>query len=133
MRLYKMEITEFPKLTAYESGNRFMPEGYVEQYPSGLEDEWIDFCTAEFGGYRSFFLPNETKLYRSRSSARDKVRIVERWGGEAIILEAQVSEFIPIEEANKRRRQARAMVRIEKLQAKIYEIEDDHQIGPVPF
>jgi hypothetical protein len=129
MRLYKMEITEYPKLTTPASGNVRMPDGYVESYPKGLEDEWVEFCEAEFNGFRSFFLPNENKLYRSRSSARDKVKIVERWGGKARILEAEVSEFIPVEEANLRRKRERDQRRIEKLRQKIAEIESETFLG----
>lgn len=119
MRLYKIEITQRPELvTPRNTEDRRIPEGYVESYPAGLEQEWVEHCEAMWGEFRSFFLPSETKVYRSRSSARDKQKIVERWGGRARILEAEVSEFIPSEDAKRKREIARLEERLEDLKWK---------------
>jgi hypothetical protein len=62
-------------------------------------------------------------MYLSRSSAQEKVDIVERWGGKARLLEAELSEFIPVEEANQRRKRARNAKTVERLRARIAELE----------
>lgn len=111
MKLYKIEITEHPKRTTPYG----RADGVVEEYPKGLETAWLDHCHELFGEFRSFFTPSESKLYRSRSSAADKVRIVERWGGKARILVADVGEFVPVAEVAKRRKIAALDQSIAKL------------------
>ena len=38
---------------------------------------------------KPFFLPDENKVFRSRSSAKERVDIAERWGFEAVVLECE--------------------------------------------
>jgi len=122
MRLYKIEILQSPETVhvpvEWEPG---IFVGFTRLADDELHAQWVD----EFGADKEYFNPSESKLYRSRSSARDKVRAVERWGGKARILEAEVSEFIPVEEANLRRKRERDQARIEKLRQKIAEIESE--------
>lgn len=110
MRLYKMEVTKQP--------GRFVNFNGVV-LPDQNKDEWIVFCLEKWGKVIDYFNPSEDRLYKSRSSALDKVRIVEFYGGEAQLLEAEVSPFLPVEMMNARRKRHRDSVRIEKLQAKI--------------
>lgn len=142
MRLYTFEITHVPaesqKYIYFPDGEErkvqdssWRPEGWVE-YLDEMADRgarWALIAIDE--GYR-FFWPSEDVLYRSRSSARDKVKIVERWGGQARILEAEVGEFVPVAEANKRRKQQRAQERIDKLRAEIDRIRNESGLE-VPF
>lgn len=121
MRPYKIDITERPKLTVDPNSRA----EYPIQYPAGKEAEWATHCEVMWGRLDSFFLPSEHKIYRSRSSAREKQQVVERWGGEAAILEAEVSAFIPVEVANRRRKNARSASRIAKLQAEIERLRED--------
>lgn len=139
MRLYTFEITHVPAesqtyidfpngVSRKVQDSSWKPEGWVE-YLDEMADigaRWALIAIDE--GYR-FFWPSEDVLYRSRSSARDKVKIVERWGGKARILEAQVSEFIPVEEANKRRKAERDQQRIERLKDKIHAIKMGMEYG----
>src|SRR5690625_1057717 len=122
MRLYKIEILQSAVTVhvpvEWEQG---VFVGCTRLADDELHAQWVD----EFGADKEYFNPSESKLYRSRSSARDKVRAVERWGGKARILEAEVSEFIPVEEANLRRKRERDQARIEKLRQKIAEIESE--------
>lgn len=116
MRLYKMEVTKQP--------GRFVNFNGVI-LPDQNEDEWIGFCLEKWGKVIDYFNPSGDRLYKSRSSALDKVRIVEFYGGEAQILEAEVGEFIPVAEANKRRKRTRNAARIAKLAAQIKAIEGE--------
>lgn len=120
MRLYRIEILQQPETVRVPVER----EPHVFVWFTRLADDelhaqWVD----EFGADKEYFNPSESKLYRSRSSARDKVKAVERWGGRARILEAEVSEFIPVEEANQRRKNERNQARIRKLQDQINAIQ----------
>ena len=120
MRLYKIEILQSPETVRvpveWEPG---VFVGFTRLADDELHAQWVD----EFGADKEYFNPSESKLYRSRSSARDKVKAVERWGGQARIMEAEVSEFIPVEEANQRRKNERNQARIRKLQDQINAIQ----------
>lgn len=130
MRLYKIEILQSPETVRvpveWEPG---VFVGFTRLADDELHAQWVD----EFGADKEYFNPSESKLYRSRSSARDKVKAVERWGGQARILEAEVSEFIPVEEANKRRRIKRDLERIKKLEDKIMHIKFTSEIEDLPL
>ena len=117
-RMYKMEITKYPDGAIYE-----WDEGAFDVNEDWEPEGWAEYSDNEFGNYMPFFWPSQSKIYRSRSSAQSKVDIVRMWGGEAVILEAELSEFVPIEVANARRKRARTSVRIEKLRQKIAELE----------
>jgi hypothetical protein len=123
MRLYKIEITSVPKESlifidhgdgddSYIADEDWVPEGWPE-HTAAMAFEGHAWAQ----GSPAFFWPSEDKHYRSRSAAAGKVTIVERWGGEAILLEAEVSGFVPVEVANRRRKDARDAKRAEKLRA----------------
>jgi hypothetical protein len=120
MRLYKIEIIHRPELTR-ELHEEYEGDGHTTEYVTyhladpKLRKEWEATGITGPDTHFHFFLPSETKLYRSRSSARAKQRIVERWGGMARILEAEVSEFIPSEDAKRKREIARLEERLEEL------------------
>lgn len=130
MRLYMIKIIGRPaeslaSIDIAEDGTR------VGRGLSGWKPEGWDAFTAAMAleGHRwaeespGFFWPSETKRYFSRSSAADKVAIVKRWGGEAILLEAEVGEFIPTDSANAIRKEKRDQKRVEALKAKILAID----------
>ena len=120
MRLYRIEILQQPETVRVPvEWEPHVLVGFTRLADDELHAQWVD----EFGADKEYFNPSESKLYRSRSSARDKVKIVERWGGKARILEAEVSEFIPVEEANQRRKNERNQARIRKLQDQINAIQ----------
>lgn len=114
MRLYKIEITSIP---AGSEAYDWKPAGWDEFVLSRIDEGamWLP--------ERAFFWPSTDRFYRSRSSAAEKVAIVERWGGTAIILEAEVGAFIPVSEANKLRKRRRDVARVERLRAEIARIE----------
>ena len=122
MRLYRIEILQQPETVRVPvEWEPHVLVGFTRLADDELHAQWVD----EFGADKEYFNPSESKLYRSRSSARDKVRIVERWGGRARILEAEVSEFVPVEEANQRRKNERDQQRIRRLQDQINAIQAD--------
>lgn len=115
MRLYKIQITHYPPMTVetHPEDDVYFKTHHLAD--PALREAWeMSGITGKESHYH-FFLPSETKLYRSRSSARDKQLIVERWGGKAQILEAEVSEFIPIADANRKREIARLEERLGEL------------------
>lgn len=119
MRLYKIQIIGRPaesldRVELEEDGTR-TGYGLPGWKPAGW-DVHVENMGWEPG--TEFFWPS-TGPFFSRSTARDKQRIVQRWGGEAIILEAEVLNFIPVTEANALRKRRRDSVRIAKLQAQI--------------
>lgn len=123
MRLYKIEITSVPRESLIFIGDTEGDNGFIRDEDWAPEG-WAEH-TAEMAleGHRwaqnspAFFWPSEDKHYRSRSSAAGKAAIVERWGGQARILEAEVSLFVPVEDANRRRKAHRDAKRAAKLRA----------------
>lgn len=115
MRLYKIEITEKPELISEEHGDDDVYYSTLHLADPALREEWENSGITTKDSHFHFFLPSETRLYRSRSSARDKQKIVERWGGRAHILEAEVSEFIPSEDAKRKREISRLEERLADL------------------
>jgi len=118
-RMYKMEITKYPDGAIYE-----WDEGAFDINEDWEPEGWQEYSEEKFGAYKPFFWPKQNKLYQSRSAAQSKVDIVRRWGGEAIILEAELSEFIPVQEANKRRKQKTLLTRLEKAVDKAQNLRD---------
>lgn len=128
MRLYKIEITSVPaecdeiheiQVGSYVTNHRnWKPEGWDEHvaYCAEQGELWAMNCTY-------FFWPSTDKFYRSRSSAQEKVAIVERWGGEARILEAEVGAFVPTTEENAIRKHNRTTARARKLREQGYALQ----------
>lgn len=141
MRLYKMEMTALPdaaKMTVagdwdivesrYGRIWEELADGFVVvQDPEWIPEGWGLHVAAMGWEEGDFFWPAEHKHYRSRSSAVEKKSIVERWGGQAVILEAEVSAFVPVEEANMRRKMQRDAQRAEKLRAAANRIMASHE------
>lgn len=115
MRLYKIQITHYPPMVAEEHYEDDVHYSTYHLANPSLRDAWEASGITGKDSHYHFFMPSETKLYRSRSSARDKQRIVERWGGKAIILEAEVSDFIPTQDAKRKREITRLEERLADL------------------
>ena len=58
-------------------------------------------------------------MYKSRSSAVNRGKRAERWGATVTIMEAEVSEFVPVTEANARRKIQAMNERADRLQSKV--------------
>lgn len=123
-KLYKILITEVPAVCddlrwewdedvqALVRTRGWKPAGWVEYVRERILDG------AKWSEDQHFFWPSEDKTYRSRSTAAGKVAIVERWGGKAIILEADVSAFVPAVQAKAKRSYERKMAQVHRVEAK---------------
>lgn len=131
MRLYKMQITDYPAeafgepYKDHESGETFSdfdrswkPEGWKE-HVDDQADNWGRSWAADarMDNYR-FFWPSEKRTYLTKEAAESKAWAVRRWGGQAIVLEAEVGEFVEVETAKRNRQQAKDLEKAEKLRAK---------------
>lgn len=149
MRLYKAVITDipaeakvnfwkhFPELSAIDDS----PEewGYstwdfaetLIQNPDWKPIGWEKFINemAERGDCQwavdlavdsyPFVWPNMGGMFQSRSAARARAKRAERWGATVTIMEAEVSEFVPVAEANARRKIQAMNERADRLQSKV--------------
>lgn len=129
-RLYKMQITGLPAEAMVPAKDfdpsdpifsldpNWKPAGWKEWVDEAADDwgrEWAKRCRDE--GY-PFFWPSEKRTYQTKETAESKAWAVRRWGGKAIVLEAEVGEFIEVEAAKRNRQQAKDMAKAEKLRAK---------------
>ena len=131
MRLYKMQITNYPP-EAFgapykdpESGEMFSdfdrswkPEGWKE-HVDDQADNWGRTWAqdAREDNYR-FFWPSEKRTFLTKEAAESKAWAVRRWGGQAIVLEAEVGEFVEVEAARRNRQDAKDLEKAKKLRAK---------------
>lgn len=91
------------------------PEGW-EEY--AVENGIVD----ETGAPRDFFWPKTDVPYKSRSSAQYRVNAINRWGGNAVVVEC-TPNWVPVAEANKRRAAARLQARIARKRAELAALE----------
>ena len=151
-RLYKAEMTGFPPealiwrhendVPEWEAGFEVAEETrtdgvwYALEDPSWVPDDWaeyvltnqlIDRRETERQGhtvYMGFHWPSTERIYKSRSSAQDRVNLIEMWGGKAELMET-TTDWIPVSKANARRRNKARLERIEKLDAEAQRIADE--------
>ena len=83
----------------------WQPEGWTEY----AEDN--DIRNRHNGAPSAFFWPDTTRIYKSRSSATRRKRLIEQWGATAEIYEADLA-WQPVAAANARRKLARVQERI---------------------
>lgn len=88
-------------------------EEYGYELPPVTPDGWEEYSLARFGEVKPFFFPSASKVYRSRSSAEDRAALINRWGGDAIVVES-TPEWEALAEAKARRERERLMKRREK-------------------
>ncbi len=94
------------------------PEGWEEYaLANGIVDET--------GAARDFFWPKTDVPYKSRSSAQYRVNAINRWGGNAVVVEC-TPVWEPVDAANARRAAARINARIEKKRAELAALEAQH-------
>ena len=83
----------------------WQPEGWIEY----AEDN--DIRNRHNGAPSAFFWPDTTRIYKSRSSAARRKRLIEQWGATAEIYESDLA-WQPVAAANARRKLARVQERI---------------------
>ncbi len=89
----------------------WQPEGWTEY----AEDN--DIITRA-GNIPRFFWPDTTRIYKSRSSAARRKRLIEQWGAVAEIYEADLA-WQPVAAANARRKLARVEQRIQAVEERV--------------
>lgn len=107
---------------AQDNGREFDEYGDPIMHIDTPPDGWDEYCLEKWGEPREFFMPSTDRIYRSRSSAQDRVDLVNRWGGNAVLVEADV-EWIPVDEANRRRRIAKLTRKRESIAAQLAKID----------
>lgn len=129
MRLYKMEITSIPEESlggpyVNEDGEEirkfnplWKPEGWEKHVDECIDMGYQWAGRAKRENYR-FFWPSERGTYLTKQAAEYKAWIVRRWGGTAIVLEAEVGEFVETTEAQRLRDKKRDIARAERLREK---------------
>lgn len=90
----------------------------------GAPEGWDEHCRQTWGEPHPFFIPSDRPIYRSRSSAQHRVDLINRWGGAAILVEADV-DWQPVTVANARRRNARKRAQINRLRERANRIAAD--------
>jgi hypothetical protein len=121
MRLYKaQDVTPECAADEYEDEDgifdaiawdeRKSPTTEAEGAPAG----WDQHCLDVWGEPHEFFIPSDRRIYRSRSSAQERVDLINRWGGHAVLVEADV-DWVPVTEANRRRKRARLKAKAQRL------------------
>lgn len=114
MKLYAINLIDYPRTAT----DQFTGVETPVADPQG----WHEFCEGQYGRPRDFFLPNTRRVYRSRSSAVERVRMVQRWGGEAELLLSD-AEFLPESEVKKAREDLKKLERAEALRAEAAALE----------
>lgn len=90
----------------------------------GAPEGWDAHCLEVWGEPHKFFIPSDRPIYRSRSAAQNRVDLINRWGGNAVLVETETN-WVPVSKANARRRNKARLERIEKLEAEAQRITDE--------
>jgi hypothetical protein len=94
------------------------PTTEAEGAPAG----WDQHCLDVWGEPHEFFIPSDRTIYRSRSSAQERVDLINRWGGKAVLVEADVN-WVPVELANRRRKAAKIRAKRDRLEDHVRVLE----------
>lgn len=130
MRLYKaQDVTaecadDDANETVFWEDESPAPTTEAEGAPAG----WDQHCIDVWGGPHEFFIPSDRPIYRSRSSAQDRVNLINRWGGHAVLVETDTN-WTPVTVANQQRKKARLEERRAKALADVIHL--DSQIDAI--
>ncbi len=110
---------------------KFELEAWEHELVAAVEPAgWAEFAIRrgfvnEDGEPDPFFFPKTNVPYKSRSAAQKRVDIINRWGGNAVVVEC-TPVWEPVDAANARRAAARINSRIEKKRAELAALEAQH-------
>lgn len=117
MKLYKAQnVVTDDDVEEYEDGHVEQVERAPWTEVQGAPDGWDAYCDEKWGEPHQFFIPSDRPIYRSRSSAQARVNLINRWGGNAVLVEADV-DWVPVVVANARRRNKQRIARAKHLHA----------------
>lgn len=128
MRLYKAVFTEAAELD-HDSDNEWLLDPPDDHYPltedDGAPAGWDAHCLEIWGEPRPFRIPSTRPIYRSRSAAQARVNLINRWCGDGSAKLAETeTDWLPIAEANARRKAARNATKIARLEAEIARLKE---------
>ena len=140
-RVYTVEIIDYPEaslvwktddeIASWESDsyvgelhrdNGDVLYGFLD--PAWQPDGWTEYAedndirNRHNGAPSAFFWPDTTRIYKSRSSATRRKRLIEQWGATAEIYEADLA-WQPIAGADARRQLARVQQRIKDTEGRV--------------
>lgn len=114
MKIYSVGVFELPG----DGEGYWEPDGWLSDPVERAE--WI-----ERHGDARFFWPKTDRVYLSRSSAVRLARLIESYGGEALVYVAEPA-WETLEQAKRRRESERRQKRIDRLRAQIATLEEAH-------
>ena len=139
-RVYTVEIIDYPEaflvwktddeIASWESDsyvgelhrdNGEVLYGFLD--PTWQPEGWTEYAEdndirTRAGNIPRFFWPDTTRIYKSRSSATRRKRLIEQWGAVAEIYEADLA-WQPVAGANARRQLARVQQRIKAAEERV--------------
>ncbi|UOQ56048.1 hypothetical protein MUN78_10065 [Leucobacter allii] len=103
---------------------QYEPEGWreyaLEAWPEKPEyEDWPN-------GYKPFFWPSTKRLYTTRKAAEGRRDLINRWGGNAVVVVAEI-DWIPLEEMDAKWKRERLLREREKIEAQLAELESGNR------
>lgn len=86
--------------------------------PHPEPEGWAEYCQERWGEHRAFWWPSTKRIYRSRSAAVERAALVNRWGGNAIVLEC-TPNWRSLDAATRERALGRSHQRIQALRPQL--------------
>lgn len=128
-RLYKAEWVHEEGVELAEWEQELLDSGFQELHEP---DGWREYAIKRWGteppehehwpnGHKPFFFPATDRIFRSRSAAQNRVDIINRWGGHAVVMEC-TPVWETVEAANARRERERLHARIVKKRGELVDL-----------
>ncbi|WIY84302.1 hypothetical protein [Propionimicrobium sp. PCR01-08-3] len=102
----------------YGDGYIFRVDANPTTEAEGAPEGWDEYCEDKWGEPHEFFIPSDRPIYRSRSAAQDRVNLINRWGGHAVLMEC-TPEWTTVAQANAWRKLDRLADRMLTAQKKV--------------
>lgn len=107
----------------YGDGYVFRVDANPTTEAEGAPEGWDAYCEDKWGEPHEFFVPSDRPIYRSRSAAKDRVDLINRWGGKAVLMEC-TPEWTTVEQANARRKLDRLNERVKAAEDQLSAVVD---------
>lgn len=135
-RLYKAEWVHEGEVELEDWEQELFESGFQD---SREPDGWREYALDRWGtipgegerwpnGHKPFFWPSTDRIYRSRSAAQARVDMINRWGGNAVLMEC-TPLWVQVSVANARRRELRLDERIAAKRAELERLVNDRDLA----
>lgn len=123
-RIYRVRITEYPASLNEWAERMAAGEGLPDWSPDGWEpdEKYLDMFPD--GVFR---WPSTNRLYRSRSSAVERARLIETYGASCVVESADLA-WEEIGAAARRHAAERDFARAERLEAEAAKLRARHEV-----